>query len=97
MACPQCAANVPVPVPASAQVIEVHAEQIGSDEDEVLYEDGPFSNPREQRSPGEDRAWSRNFHIERDVGGSGCCPAGCMIIALVIFFTIYGVISFFSG
>ncbi len=98
ISCPECAANVPVPVPASAQVIEVHAEKIDDDEDAVLYEGDPFFNPNEQQPMGGDKVWGRNIHFERaGSGGSGCCAGGCLLIALLVFFTIYGVISFFAG
>ena len=95
--CPNCNADVSIPVPASSQVIEVHAESLNGEEDATLYEDDPFFNPNAQRPPGQDQVWGRNVHIERAGGGSGCCLGGCLIIALIVFFTIYGVVSFFAG
>lgn len=96
VACPQCNAAVVVPVPASAQIIEVHAEPVG-EEDNVLYEDDPFFNPRAQGPATGDRVWGRNIHIERvGNGGGGCCLGGCLLIALGVFFAFYGVVSFFT-
>ena len=95
--CPACDADVSVPVPASSQVIEVHAEALDDEAEAVLYEGDPFFNPNEQQPAGEDQIWGRNVHIQRMGNGSGCCTGGCLLVAVVIFFTIYGVISFFTG
>tara|TARA_R110001592_G_scaffold171929_5_gene410397 strand:- start:57 stop:416 length:360 start_codon:yes stop_codon:yes gene_type:complete len=96
-ACPQCGAQVSVPIPASAQVIEVHAEAIGEDEEAVRYEEDPFFNPDQQRPAGQDQVWGRGVHIQNVGSGGGCCPAGCLTVAAILFFAIYGILSFFFG
>lgn len=96
--CPQCGASNTVPVPASAQVIEVHAESIGDDAEEaVRYEEDPFFNPEAQHPAQGDQVWGRSVRIENiNTDGRGCCASGCIAILVVFFFFIYGIVSFFS-
>lgn len=96
--CPQCGTVVTVPVTASSQVIEVHAEAVGEEEDEPRYEEDPFFNPDAQRPHGPDQIFGRSVHVQRvGDGGGGCCLAGCAIVALAAFFMLYGIVSFFTG
>jgi len=98
VACPHCGAPLTLPVPASAQIIEVYAEPVGEDDDTARYDDDPFFNPRAQGPAPGDQVWGRNVHIERvGNGGGGCCLVGCLIVALGVFFALYGVVSFFTG
>ena len=96
--CPQCGATVTVPVPASAQVIEVHAEALDDGDEPSRYEEDPFFNPDAQRPAGPDQIWGRTVHVQRmGNGGGGCCMGGCLVIGLLFFFTAYGIVSFFTG
>ena len=96
--CPQCNADVMVPVPASAQVIEVHAESIDEEEEAIRYEGDPFFNPEAQQPAQGDQVWGRTIRVEQmGNGGGGCCASGCALIAVAVFFLLYGIVSFFAG
>ena len=95
--CPQCGASNTVPVPASAQIIEVHAESVGEEEETARYEEDPFFNPQAQGPAQGDQVWGRSVRIDNiNTDGRGCCASGCITILVVFFFFIYGIVSFFS-
>lgn len=96
--CPACNADVSIPVPASSQVIEVRAEGLNDEEEEAtVYEEGPSVTPKRDPAMGTGHVFTREMYVERYGNGSGCCMFGCLGIAAIVFFTIYGVISFFTG
>lgn len=94
--CPSCGATVRIPVPASAEVIDVRAVALNDPEPEKepTFEDDPFFNPEYQRPPS-GNAWGRTIRIDRGGDGSGCCLVGCAGLILFVFLAIRGFFSLF--
>ena len=93
LACPECNADVSVPVPASAQVIEVRAEALNDPEPD--YADDPFFNPEHQQ-PFSGPAWGRTIQFGRRGDGSGCCAVGCLGLVFFVYLAFRGFLSLFS-
>lgn len=98
MACPACDADVSVPVPASAQIIDVHAEGLNDPEPEPepAFDDGPFFNPERQRPVSGQMGGRRTIFIQRGGDGSGCCLVGCLGISFLLYLVIRGFFSLFQ-
>jgi len=94
--CPSCGSPVQVPVPASAEVIDVRAVVLNDPgpEKEPNYEDDPFFNPEYQHPP-TGSPWGRTIRIDRGGDGSGCCLLGCAGIVVFIFLALKGLFSLF--
>jgi hypothetical protein len=95
IACPSCDADILVPVPASAQIIEVRAEGLNDPEPEPDYEDDPFFNPAHQR-PFSDQGWGRTILVQRTSNGSGCCLLGCLGVLFFLYLAFRGFLSLFQ-
>jgi len=94
--CPSCGGPVHVPVPASAEVIDVRAVVLNDPgpEKEPSYEDDPFFNPEYQHPP-TGSPWGRTIRIDRGGDGSGCCLLGCAGIVVFVFLALKGLFSLF--
>ena len=87
--------DVPVPVTASAQVIDVRAKALNDpDPPPEDYENDPFFNPAHQQ-PFSGQAWGRTIRVQRTGDGSGCCLLGCLGVVFFLFLAIRGFISLF--
>ncbi len=93
--CPHCDADVTVPVPACAQVIDVQAVGLNDPGPEPDYENDPFFNPEHQRPMESQQFWGRTIRVSRTGDGSGCCLFGCLGMLLFLFLAIRGFLTLF--
>ena len=83
-----------MPVPASAQVIDVQAVALNEPDPEPEFEDDPFFNPAHQQ-PGTNPLWGQTIQVTRTGNGSGCCLLGCLGALFFVFLAIRGFLSLF--
>ena len=96
VSCGECGATFQAPGGRS-EVIDVHAEVVGSSEDPVGAAGGRGAVEPAEVPPGVDRGRIYTWNLEYGprTGGPGCCTLGCVVFVVFLLLALQGLFSLF--